>query len=383
MARTRTAVFMAIIFVVTLVLFINYQSRPKPKNWLTGEVSLKGGQLTHPIQARQYAEQLGLRFVNNESERDELVEAGFLVPLAGAYIELAGVSQPYVLPITLQFVTRLSQQYAAQGCGKLIITSALRLIRDQPVNASPNSVHPTGMAVDFRVPRKPACNTWLRNTLLVIEADQRVDSTKEAGPPHLHAVVVTESYRAFLKERPIDVEDPELNALTLALYYEGAIAEPKEGLEAIAAVIRNRVRSKDFPNTILEVTAQGAAGRTNGGCQFSYMCDGQLESIEVLCRLHPKDMAKYWGPSWWDKLWKDKRTPCERRWDQMHEYAEDFINDTDDPTAGAVLYYAGRKPYWATGGNSGHGDMVPDSIRRIGNHTFGQSRWLGRDIRER
>ncbi len=378
MTRIRTsfiAIFVAIILAVASLVLINYQKRPEPQNWLTGEVSLKGGELTRPIQARQYAEELGLTFVTDEATRDDLIDDEVLVPLEGTYIELSDVSQPYVLPITLQFVTRLSQQYAAQGCGKLVVTSALRLTRDQPSNASPNSVHPTGMAVDFRIPRQAACNTWLRNTLSAIEANQRVDSTREAGPPHLHAVVVTESYAQYLQERPVDVEDPELRALTLALYYEGAIAEPKEGLAAIAAVIRNRVRSKDFPDTILEVTAEGAAGRTNGGCQFSYMCDGQLESIEVLCQLHPNDMATYWGPSWWDKLWKDDRTPCQRRWDRMLEYAEDFINDTDDPTGGAVLYYAGPPPYWAKP------DMVPSSIRRIGNHTFGQSRWLGEDIR--
>lgn len=60
------------------------------------------------------------------------------------------------------------------------------------------------------------------------------------------------------------MEEPELHALARALYYEGAINESTEGLAAIAAVVKNRVRSESFPDTILEVTADGAAGRTNG-----------------------------------------------------------------------------------------------------------------------
>lgn len=105
------------------------------------------------------------------------------------------------------------------------------------------------------------------------------------------------------------------------------------------------------------------------------MCDGLKEDIEVLCQLNPNDVPKYWGPSFWNTVTQDKRTPCQRRYDQMVVHAEDFIDDKDDPTGGAVLYYAGAKPYWADP------DMIPESIKKIGSHTFGQSRWLGKDLR--
>jgi hypothetical protein len=45
-----------------------------------------------------------------------------------------------------------------------------------------------------------------------------------------------------------------------------------------------------------------------------------------------------------------------------------------------VLYYTGITPYWAKGGKTGYGDLVPDSIQKIGSHTFGQSQFLARDI---
>lgn len=197
MQQHKVKIIFAAVCVVLLGLGLSLHlfNNAKPKNWLDGQVSLKGGELTKPIQAYEYAKRLNFTFVEDTKKRDRLIKNETLVPLEGTYIKLADVSQPYLLPITLQFVTRLSQQYAAQGCGKLTVTSALRLTMDQPSNASPHSVHPTGMAVDFRIPEHPFCNTWIRRTLLNIEADQRVDSTKEAGPPHLHAVVVTESYK--------------------------------------------------------------------------------------------------------------------------------------------------------------------------------------------
>ena len=59
---------------------------------------------------------------------------------------------PFVLPNTQRFVDSLAAQYHA-GCGeRLVVTSGARPVDKQPRNASPMSVHPTGMAVDFRKP---------------------------------------------------------------------------------------------------------------------------------------------------------------------------------------------------------------------------------------
>ena len=79
----------------------------------------------------------------------------------------------------------------------------------------------------------------------------------------------------------LGVSDAELEAakfnnqehrcLSEALYYE-ARSEGNSGLQAVAEVVQNRVRSKHYPDTICGVVYQGAERKT--GCQFSFTCDG-------------------------------------------------------------------------------------------------------------
>ncbi len=63
----------------------------------------------------------------------------------------------------------------------------------------------------------------------------------------------------------------EHRCLSEAVYYE-ARSETKSGQKAVAEVVRNRVKSKHYPNTICGVVYQGAERIT--GCQFSFTCDG-------------------------------------------------------------------------------------------------------------
>lgn len=65
----------------------------------------------------------------------------------------------------------------------------------------------------------------------------------------------------------------ERTCLTTAIYYESA-HEPEAGQEAVARVILNRTRQRDYPATICGVVWQGHARAT--GCQFSFTCDGSL-----------------------------------------------------------------------------------------------------------
>ena len=60
-----------------------------------------------------------------------------------------------------------------------------------------------------------------------------------------------------------------LHCLTEALYFE-ARGETVKGQFAVAEVILNRVDSPDYPKSVCGVVEQGG----NGGCQFSYNCDG-------------------------------------------------------------------------------------------------------------
>ena len=68
----------------------------------------------------------------------------------------------------------------------------------------------------------------------------------------------------------------EMKCLAEAIYFE-ARGEALEGQYAVGEVIINRVLSKDFPNSVCGVISEGAS-RLNA-CQFSYNCDGKLETI--------------------------------------------------------------------------------------------------------
>jgi len=62
--------------------------------------------------------------------------------------------------------------------------------------------------------------------------------------------------------------------LSEAIYYE-ARSETRSGQIGVAEVVKNRVKSKHYPNTICDVVYQGSERRT--GCQFSFTCDGSME----------------------------------------------------------------------------------------------------------
>ena len=81
-----------------------------------------------------------------------------------------------------------------------------------------------------------------------------------------------ETIDSFPKPRPTS----EMKCLAEAIYFE-ARGEALEGQYAVGEVIINRVLSKDFPNSVCGVISEGA-NRLNA-CQFSYNCDGKLETI--------------------------------------------------------------------------------------------------------
>ena len=97
------------------------------------------------------------------------------------------------------------------------------------------------------------------------KAPAKQDKRKaKAGAP------VALSYtHAFLASLPQPQGDAEWQCLTKALYFE-ARGESLKGQFAVAEVILNRVDSPEYPKTVCGVVEQGG----NGGCQFSYNCDG-------------------------------------------------------------------------------------------------------------
>lgn len=160
--------------------------------------TLKGSRSSMQRQ-HQEAVNLGYTFIKTSKAVTDFVESGYLVRVSPSRsVELHNVSYPYVRPSVKTFVERLGAQYQA-ACGeKMTITSLTRPIDKQPANAASDSVHPTGMAVDLRIPSKGSCRTWLENTLLALEGSDVLDVTRERNPPHYHVAVFPQSYETYL-----------------------------------------------------------------------------------------------------------------------------------------------------------------------------------------
>jgi hypothetical protein len=162
--------------------------------------SLKGSEASV---AKQYtrAVEHDFTFLKDARQIKKFVKLGLLVKLTGnKNYRLHRVKHPYVRPGVKLFIERLSNQYRA-ACGeRLVVTSAVRPTNGQPWNASKKSVHPTGMAVDFRTPAG-TCQTWLIDTLLTLEARGVLEATREKRPPHLHVAVSTDKYCDYVKQK--------------------------------------------------------------------------------------------------------------------------------------------------------------------------------------
>jgi LysM repeat protein len=156
--------------------------------------TLKGSSTSIENQYRA-AQSYGYTFVNHARSVKEYIGPGQLVKVnPDRYMELHAVSFPYAREGTKLFLNRLSAQYYS-ACGeKLTVTSLLRPRDRQPANSVSRSVHPTGMAIDLRIPSKSRCRSWLENTLLSLEKERVLDVTRERYPPHYHVAVFVKKY---------------------------------------------------------------------------------------------------------------------------------------------------------------------------------------------
>ena len=131
-----------------------------------------------------------LEFMPTKKSLFEAVRDGELVPLhLSNDVDLERVKYPYVLPRTKDFVVSFAKKYHASCGERLVVTSAARPSVEQPRNASPKSVHPTGMAVDFRKP-SGACLKYMRAELLAMEKSGMLEATEERHPVHFHVAVM-------------------------------------------------------------------------------------------------------------------------------------------------------------------------------------------------
>jgi len=151
---------------------------------------------------RQVAQAEAHNFTHLESAAQvrRFVDAGFLVPVRpNGDFRLHYVSFPYARPEVKLFIERLAGQYRA-ACGEeLVVTSLTRPRNKQPANASDRSVHPTGMAVDLRVPQNRSCRSWLERVLVSLEREGVVEATREHRPPHYHLAVFPRPYVRYVE----------------------------------------------------------------------------------------------------------------------------------------------------------------------------------------
>jgi hypothetical protein len=141
------------------------------------------------------AQMRDLQFLRTTDDVYSAVRAGTLKLISVTEdLDIEKTAFPFVLPNTLRFADSLAAQYHA-GCGeRIVVTSGARPIDKQPRNASPKSVHPTGMAIDFRRPKTPVCLEWLRKSLIALEDAHVVEATEEKHPPHFHVAVLKQSH---------------------------------------------------------------------------------------------------------------------------------------------------------------------------------------------
>ena len=85
-------------------------------------------------------------------------------------------------------------------------------------------------------------------------------------------------------DSPSVAGEADLFCMAQAIYFESR-GEPAIGQLAVGITIKNRFQSKRYPDKICEVVRQGRYLHglpLRDQCQFSYFCDGKLETISDL-----------------------------------------------------------------------------------------------------
>lgn len=205
-------------------------------------VQLRG---SHASMERQHevATDLSLTFLRTPAQVRQFVDKDRLEEVTGNvdYV-MAGVSFPFARPAVKSFIERLAAQYHAFSGEQLVVTSLTRPTSQQPRNASPLSVHPAGIAVDFRIPGSSRDREWLERTLLSLEREGVLDATREHRPPHYHVAVFPERYETYAAAHPVDTPVPVIaatvqDAPALSATVVAPVQSGKNDLPALAAGI--------------------------------------------------------------------------------------------------------------------------------------------------
>jgi LysM repeat protein len=169
--------------------------------------SLSGSSASMNRQERE-ARNHDFTFMESGARVRRFVDAELLVQITGNRdFELHDVSYPYARPAVKLFIERLASQFRIACGDKLTITSLTRPTTEQPPNAHNQSVHPTGMAIDLRVPGSSRCRQWLERVLLQLEGTGVLDATRERSPAHYHVAIFPEQYERYVAQLNADVRE--------------------------------------------------------------------------------------------------------------------------------------------------------------------------------
>lgn len=170
--------------------------------------------------------------------------------------------------------------------------------------------------------------------LVHVDADGRGNGLPDlaGAPPPQYAV------EPFVLRAATSVErEQAIGCMTEAIYYEAGF-EPAGGQRAVAQVILNRMRDRNFPSTVCGVIYQGWERST--GCQFSFVCDGS----------------------------RVRRPPQDAQWARARRIAEQALEGHVETGVGTATHYHVRsiRPSWRQ-------SLV--RITEVGDHVF--YRWPG------
>lgn len=158
-------------------------------------ISLRGSRASMERQ-NQVAKHYDLVFAVTPADVARMERDGALIRMQGNddYELASHVRWPVARRETRLFIERLAAAYRAATGEKLVVTSLTRPVTRQPPNAHELSVHPAGVAIDLRVPRRSATRHWIEKTLLALEEQGLLDVTREYHPPHYHVALFPDAY---------------------------------------------------------------------------------------------------------------------------------------------------------------------------------------------
>jgi hypothetical protein len=158
-------------------------------------------------------------FLRTSKDVRALAAKGALVPVTeSSNLALSKVSYPFARPEVRDLIERFAEDYREATGSRLVVTSLTRPVSTQPANAHKLSVHPAGMAVDFRVPASSTERAFLESSLLAMEKAGVLDVTRERSPAHYHVAVFADAYTRYaVRQDSIDAVAASVRARAEAL----------------------------------------------------------------------------------------------------------------------------------------------------------------------